>query len=586
MSEGFDAYRKWLGIPPEDQPPHHYRLLGIAVFEDDPDVIENAANRQMTHVRTFQSGRNAELSQKILNELSSARICLLNADKKAAYDAALKEQLRQEQEDEAPPPAAAPPPKAPPPKAAPPRAAVPPPQAVAPPPLAGGVAVAALPVATAIPVAAPRPVVGSRSPTPARKTGFPSAATSSYSKRSPSRRKSSPWPLLLGIVAVVLLVGLVAAVSNFSKQGKEKAQAEGVGRGNGTSVSTGSGGSTSGTTTPQPRPRPTEPSQFTRPEPEPLDTFTPPPPKPNRTEEPRPRPQPSSGETFAHLIKQAMEQLGQRNREDARTALYHASQVSESLEQKNELEHATQILYYLDDFAQAVNRSLQRLKADLENEKSEPFMFADRPVRLIKMDGERIVFAFGDDEVEISLLDLKPRHAVAFASRSLDFEDPTAKVRVAAFLALDRDSTDGDKERAVMLLKEAARQGLRDEHLAWLLKFPVHELPEADNPFQPKDPDGTDGPDRPFNPDRPNSDRPIPDRPSDSPQPPDAKPPFSDDDDPFGLKEFQPGGSKPPSSSEKKPAAERPNATRTPPEKEPPAEDADPFGLKSLRRDD
>ncbi len=23
----FDAYRKWLGIPPEEQPPHHYRLL-------------------------------------------------------------------------------------------------------------------------------------------------------------------------------------------------------------------------------------------------------------------------------------------------------------------------------------------------------------------------------------------------------------------------------------------------------------------------------------------------------------------------------------------------------------------------------
>jgi hypothetical protein len=25
----FDPYRKWLGIPPKDQPPHYYRLLGI-----------------------------------------------------------------------------------------------------------------------------------------------------------------------------------------------------------------------------------------------------------------------------------------------------------------------------------------------------------------------------------------------------------------------------------------------------------------------------------------------------------------------------------------------------------------------------
>ena len=31
----FNAYHKWLGIPPEEQPPNHYRLLGIALFEKD-----------------------------------------------------------------------------------------------------------------------------------------------------------------------------------------------------------------------------------------------------------------------------------------------------------------------------------------------------------------------------------------------------------------------------------------------------------------------------------------------------------------------------------------------------------------------
>ncbi|MFW5835047.1 MAG: hypothetical protein ACOCYE_13220, partial [Pseudomonadota bacterium] len=65
----FDPYRKWLGIPPEDQPPHHYRLLGIGLFEADSDVIANAADRQMAHVRSFQSGKYAELSQRLLNEL-------------------------------------------------------------------------------------------------------------------------------------------------------------------------------------------------------------------------------------------------------------------------------------------------------------------------------------------------------------------------------------------------------------------------------------------------------------------------------------------------------------------------------------
>ena len=90
MSESFDPYYTWLGIPPKDQPPHHYRLLAIELFESNPDVIENAADRQMAHVRTFQTGKHAARSQKLLNEISQAKICLLNADSKATYDAQLK----------------------------------------------------------------------------------------------------------------------------------------------------------------------------------------------------------------------------------------------------------------------------------------------------------------------------------------------------------------------------------------------------------------------------------------------------------------------------------------------------------------
>lgn len=93
MAEEFDPYRKWLGIPSQDQPPHHYRLLGIATFEDDPDVIENAATRQMTHVRTFQTGRHAALSQRLLTELAAAKLCLLVPEKKAAYDEQLQGRL-------------------------------------------------------------------------------------------------------------------------------------------------------------------------------------------------------------------------------------------------------------------------------------------------------------------------------------------------------------------------------------------------------------------------------------------------------------------------------------------------------------
>lgn len=88
--EQFDPYYHWLGIPPDEQPPNHYRLLGIKLFEENRSVIQNAADRQMAHLRTFQAGPHGADSQKLLNQVSAARVCLLSADKKAAYDAELK----------------------------------------------------------------------------------------------------------------------------------------------------------------------------------------------------------------------------------------------------------------------------------------------------------------------------------------------------------------------------------------------------------------------------------------------------------------------------------------------------------------
>jgi len=90
MDAAFDPYRKWLGIPRDEQPPHHYRLLGLRVLEEDLEVISHAADRQMLHVRGFQSGPHSQESQKLLNELAAARVCLLDPAKKASYD----EQLR------------------------------------------------------------------------------------------------------------------------------------------------------------------------------------------------------------------------------------------------------------------------------------------------------------------------------------------------------------------------------------------------------------------------------------------------------------------------------------------------------------
>ena len=90
MSEAFDPYLHWLGIRDPQRPPNYYRLLGIELFENDPDIIAGAADRQMAHIRSFQSGPRSAESQRLLNELATAKLCLLNPAKKESYDATLQ----------------------------------------------------------------------------------------------------------------------------------------------------------------------------------------------------------------------------------------------------------------------------------------------------------------------------------------------------------------------------------------------------------------------------------------------------------------------------------------------------------------
>lgn len=115
MSQPFDPYYKWLGIPPSQQPPHHYRLLGVELFETDRDVIDIAANQRMSYLHDLGSGPNGKFSQKLLNEVSSARRCLLDEQQKATYDEQLRAKLASmSAAASAPAPAASPPPTPPP----------------------------------------------------------------------------------------------------------------------------------------------------------------------------------------------------------------------------------------------------------------------------------------------------------------------------------------------------------------------------------------------------------------------------------------------------------------------------------------
>lgn len=93
MSTGFDPLYEWLGIPPDEQPPHCYRLLGLHIFEDNVHVIEHAADRHTVYLRTLLTGPHAAVAQELLNQVSTAKAWLLTAENKAQYDAWLKQQL-------------------------------------------------------------------------------------------------------------------------------------------------------------------------------------------------------------------------------------------------------------------------------------------------------------------------------------------------------------------------------------------------------------------------------------------------------------------------------------------------------------
>jgi len=102
----FDPYHRWLGISPDERPISKYRLLGIAEFEQDKEIINSASLRQTKHLRTMQAGEHESLVAQLLNEISSARVTLLDPEQKSAYDAQLR--IERTPKEAQPTPAAAP----------------------------------------------------------------------------------------------------------------------------------------------------------------------------------------------------------------------------------------------------------------------------------------------------------------------------------------------------------------------------------------------------------------------------------------------------------------------------------------------
>lgn len=92
MSDPFNAYQAWLGIPPEECDggrPHHYQLLGLRVFEKNPHAIDAAARRMIATLTAFATGPHQSLAEQLILEAAAAAACLRDPAQKAQYDRAL-----------------------------------------------------------------------------------------------------------------------------------------------------------------------------------------------------------------------------------------------------------------------------------------------------------------------------------------------------------------------------------------------------------------------------------------------------------------------------------------------------------------
>ena len=147
-------------------------------------MIASAADSRMGHIRSFQAGSHSAVSQRILNELAAARLCLLNPERKAQYDAALRAALV--------------------------------------PPAAGGAADGAPPVPVAvplgpIPLSTPEEASGQGVPLPGPTARAIRPAPARIAASGARRRSSQAWAWALCVAGAIVVLALFLA----TKPGRE-----------------------------------------------------------------------------------------------------------------------------------------------------------------------------------------------------------------------------------------------------------------------------------------------------------------------------------------------------------------------------
>ncbi len=89
-AESINPYIEILQLDPQECPPDRYALLGLQRYTSDSKLIEAAATEQIRYVRPFCARYPTEGTQ-LLNELTKAKLCLLDDQERASYDTELRQ---------------------------------------------------------------------------------------------------------------------------------------------------------------------------------------------------------------------------------------------------------------------------------------------------------------------------------------------------------------------------------------------------------------------------------------------------------------------------------------------------------------
>jgi len=406
--EDFDPYLLWLGIRDPGRPPNYYRLLGVELFESDPDVLVNAADRQMSHVRTFQTGKHVAESQRILNELATAKLCLLDPQRKAEYDAQLMAQLR-----------------------------------------AASQAYASVAAPVAAPAEAPpAPMV------------TPVPATSDWPSRSP-RYLLIVIPVLVSMIAVLVALTLLMFGRRGTDEGPDRVARSGeshpaaepetprdaeVRPGSASEPEPGSGAPAP----PAERGKQREPRAPSVPETRPAPGAQVAPPRQSQPDtQPEPAIAPDKLPPVSESIGAARAAMAARDPEAARRHLALAEQAAFPRD-RGQIGQLQEALSPFSAFWKAVRRGMQALKP------GESLAAGGQEVTVSEVAADSITLRAGEEETQYTIATLPPEVALAIADRQLP-DLPASLLSKAAFLVFDPQA---DRSLARQLCADAAGQGL------------------------------------------------------------------------------------------------------------------------------